>query len=68
MKDDCSVCGAQLYGKEGASFYEMTHSHVPQHSYGEIDVVIPPTTHEYFCSPACIVKFVREQIEPTISA
>ena len=66
MREDCSICGAQLYATEGQSFYEIIHSYRPNHSYGELEVVIPDTTHEYFCSGTCMVKFVRERIEPDL--
>jgi hypothetical protein len=64
--DDCSVCGVQLYSKERASFYEITRAYMSRRSSGEFETVFPETMHEYFCSEACLVKFVRERIEPDV--
>lgn len=57
--DLCAVCGAILIRTTGASFYELTHTHSSPDAY-------LPTLHEYFCSEACLVKFVRERIEPDV--
>jgi len=65
--DECSVCGAALYsGKESTGFYELTHSRIERLSSGEIGEIFPTTTKEYFCGEACLVKFVRERIEPDV--
>ena len=64
--DECSVCGVSLYGGETITFYELTHTYMHRLPSGEFDAAFPTTTHEYFCSEACLVKFVKERIEPDV--
>lgn len=65
--DNCSVCGTPLYGKQTIQYYELTHTYMSNPSYPsleELEPIQPTTMHEYFCGEACLVKFVRERIEP----
>jgi hypothetical protein len=57
-----------LYGKEPISFYEITHTYMSRSTSGEFEAVFPETMHEYFCNEKCLLKFVRERIEPGLDS
>jgi len=57
--ENCSVCGKDLYATKTVSHYELIPSCVEMDG----DAVFPTTMQEYFCSEACLAKYIRDRIE-----